>query len=161
MHRHIDELVANPPRHFAHPHEVLADDDLSIPDKRRILESWKLDAQRLAESTAENMSGGEETDLREVSKTLVELKAMEEVPEVQQRERRRARRANSPGVSKGMTTGAILGAAGALVGAAAGLFSFVAASGSWMLPVSVVLVGAVLGALGGGTVATIVRAAKA
>src|SRR5215475_13024454 len=76
----IEDMVAYPHRHFNNPVEVLQDNDLTNDEKRRILESWKLDAQRLAESTAENMTGGEESDLREVSKTLVQLGEMRAPP---------------------------------------------------------------------------------
>lgn len=108
MNTHVDDLVAYPHRHFRRPDEVLAEPALSIDDKRRILESWKLDAQRLAESTAENMSGGEETDLREVSKVLVQLKTMEEPPVVRQRK-------DFAGLGAGMPLGALLGAGAGLV----------------------------------------------
>jgi hypothetical protein len=78
MDRWIDDFITNPQHHFHAPAEVLADSSLSNDEKRRILESWQLDAQRLAESTAENMSGGEESDLEEVSKSLLELKSLED-----------------------------------------------------------------------------------
>ena len=92
MERQIDDLVANPHRHFNSPVEVLKDDEISTADKRRILESWKLDASRLAESTAENMSGGEESELREVSKTLLQLDEMKDTPTVVTRAEPRARK---------------------------------------------------------------------
>ncbi len=69
----VDELVLDPRKWFDVPEEVLSDRRLSFADKKRILESWQLDAARLAESTGENMTGGEETNLREVSRVLVEL----------------------------------------------------------------------------------------
>ena len=80
MNTHVDELIVYPQRHFTSPDDVLTEPTLTVDQKRRILESWKLDAQRLAESTAENMTGGEETDLREVSKVLIQLKTMEDPP---------------------------------------------------------------------------------
>ncbi len=112
MSTHVDELAFAPKRHFDRPEDVLADDKLTYGDKRRILESWKHDAQRLAESTAENMTGGEETDLREVSRVLVELKATTAPPEAIQ-EGQTAR------IVSGMTIGALLGAAVGLVATAA------------------------------------------
>lgn len=112
MSTHVDELVFQPKKHFSRPEEVIEDQSLSHKDKLRILESWKLDEHQLAESTAENMTGGEDTNLRAVSRALVQLKAMETPPEaIQPREPR-------PIVS-GMTIGALLGAAGGLVAAAA------------------------------------------
>ena len=108
MNTHVEDLIASPNRHFGHPIDVLNEPSLSTDDKRRILESWKLDAQRLAESTAENMSGGEETDLRDVSKVLVKLKSMEDMPVAHQRK-------TSTGVGAGMAAGALLGAGAGLV----------------------------------------------
>ncbi|HVY88716.1 MAG TPA: hypothetical protein VG942_07600 [Hyphomonadaceae bacterium] len=109
MNTHVEDLIAYPHRHFKHPHDVLDEPTLSIEEKRLILESWKLDAQRLAESTAENMSGGEESDLRDVSKVLVELKQMEDTPQAIQRSH------PSPGVGTGMGIGALVGAGAGLV----------------------------------------------
>ena len=80
MNTHVDELVMQPTRHFDNPGEVLTYPGLKHKDRLRILESWKLDAQRLAESTAENMSGGEKTNLRDVSRALMHLKSMEHLP---------------------------------------------------------------------------------
>jgi hypothetical protein len=110
MQTHIDELIANPHRHFHHPSEVLSEPTLTKDEKRRILESWKLDAQRLAESTAENMSGGEESDLRDVSKTLVELDAIEDPPIVTQ-----PSRSNMSGVGTAMVLGGVIGAGAGLL----------------------------------------------
>jgi hypothetical protein len=112
MSTHVDELVFAPKRHFDRPEDVLEDQKLSNGDKRRILESWKQDSQRLAESTAENMTGGEETDLRDVSRVLVELKAMTVPPEAIQA-------AQAKRVVSGMTFGALIGAGVGLVATAA------------------------------------------
>mgnify|MGYP003434024888 FL=1 len=113
MSTHVEELIANPHRHFDHPTEVLDEPGLSVDEKRRILESWKLDAQRLAESTAENMSGGEESDLRDVSKVLVQLKEIERAPQVTQHVRQ-----NTSGLGRGLVFGALIGAAAGLMIAA-------------------------------------------
>jgi hypothetical protein len=110
MQTHIDELVSNPQRHFDHPSDVLSEPTLTMEEKRRILESWKQDAQRLAESTAENMSGGEESDLRDVSKVLVELNAIEEAPVITQ-----PTRGNMSGVGTAMTLGGVIGAGAGLL----------------------------------------------
>lgn len=112
MSTHVDELVFAPKRHFDRPEDVLGDDKLTYGEKRRILESWKHDSQRLAESTAENMTGGEETDLREVSRVLVELKAMTVAPEAIQPNQ-------TTRVVSGMTIGGLLGAGVGLVVTAA------------------------------------------
>ncbi len=112
MSTHVDELVFAPKQHFDRPEDVLDDSSLKYSDKLRILESWKHDEQQLAESTAENMTGGKETALREVSRALVHLKAMDMPPEVIQE-------SQTSHVASGMTIGALLGAAVGLVATAA------------------------------------------
>jgi hypothetical protein len=134
MQAHVDELVANPQRHFDHPVDVLNEPTLSSDDKRRILESWKLDAQRLAESTAENMSGGEESDLRDVSKVLVQLNEMDKSPPVVTQ----PDRSNTKGVGTGM-------AVGALVGAGAGLVIVAVTAPSVAIVAQATVVGLILG----------------
>lgn len=108
MNTHVEDLIAYPQRYFKRPDEVLVEPKLTNDEKRRILESWQLDAQRLAESTAENMSGGEETDLREVSKVLIQLKSMDEMPTARQTK-------ESSGVGMGMAVGTLVGAGAGLV----------------------------------------------
>lgn len=135
MNTHVDDLISHPQRHFGRPEEVLNEPTLSVDEKRRILESWKLDAQRLAESTAENMSGGEETDLRDVSKVLVQLKSMEEIPVARQPKQ-------GSDVGAGMATGA-------LVGAGAGLVISAVTVPSIMLVAQVALVGLIVGGVAG------------
>jgi hypothetical protein len=114
MNTHVEDLISNPNRHFSHPVDVLNEPTLSVDEKRRILESWKLDAQRLAESTAENMSGGEETDLRDVSKVLVQLNEMEKAPVATQPEPRIVTM-DTRGVGTGMGVGALVGAGAGLL----------------------------------------------
>lgn len=106
MSPHVEDLIAHPKRYFDDPRKVLLDERLSAGEKQQILESWKLDAQRLSESTGENMSGGEESDLREVSKVLLELKSVEIVQIT------RPKRSHIPG---GLLIGAVLGAGAGLV----------------------------------------------
>jgi hypothetical protein len=110
MNTHVEDLIANPHRHFGHPADVLKEPTLSADEKRRILESWKLDAQRLAESTAENMTGGEETDLRDVAKVLVELNEMDKAPVISQ-----PLRPNAGGVGAGLLLGGVIGAGAGLL----------------------------------------------
>jgi len=144
MNTHVDDLIANPTRHFDHPVDVLNEDTLTNDDKRRILESWKLDAQRLAESTSENMSGGEETDLRDVAKVLVQLKGMDETPVARQPDRSSTR-----GVGAGMTLGAVVGAGAGLL-----INTFTVAS------LAVVAQAAVVGVIIGGVGATLRNAVR-
>ena len=134
MNMNVEELIAHPQRYFDRPDEVLQEPTLTVDEKRRILESWKLDAQRLAESTAENMSGGEETNLRDVSKVLVQLKSMENIPVAHQQKA-------STGVGTGM-------AAGALLGAGAGLVISAVTVPSILLVAQASIVGLILGGVG-------------
>jgi len=136
MDRHIDELVMQPTRHFDNPGDVLTYPGLKHKDRLRILESWKLDAQRLAESTAENMSGGEETNLREVSQALVQLKSMETPPVAIQRPEARP-------VAAGMAIGGLLGAGAGLVATAA------TPTGSLALIAQTSVVGMIMGGIAG------------
>lgn len=71
----VDAAVLDPTRYFERPNAVLEDARLDPAQKRRILESWALDAQRLAESEAENMPGRvtERTFLREAKLALLAL----------------------------------------------------------------------------------------
>ena len=71
----IEDLVADPQGHFETPAAVVADSNLSVHLKQKILESWKDEASHMAESAGENMAGGEPDRLREVSQALLELNA--------------------------------------------------------------------------------------
>ena len=125
----VEDLISHPTRYFSNPREVLLDQNLTHSDKRKILESWKLDASRLSESTAENMTGGEQEDLRDVSKVLLELKQVE-MPVVAVRQ--------SSSVPAGM-------ALGALLGAGAGLVAVAAAGPSLVLVAQTTVAGLILG----------------
>jgi hypothetical protein len=147
MERQIDDLVANPNRHFSSPGEVLDAEEISNDDKRRILESWKLDASRLAESTAENMSGGEESELREVSKTLLQLDEMRDKPAVVTRGEPRHRSGVGMGLGIGAGIGLVIGIGVVIAYPAAGVFP-------------VLLEAAAIGAVVGGVTAAIRAAVK-
>lgn len=129
----VEDLIAHPTRYFGDPREVLSDDRLTLGEKRKVLESWKLDASRLAESTAENMSGGEESDLREVSKVLLELKAVE-IPAVALRKRA------SIGTSLAL---------GALLGAGAGLVALAITGASLVIVAQTTVAGLIVGGVAG------------
>ncbi len=148
MERQIDEIISSPQHFFTRPEDVLREDEFSNDEKRRILESWKLDASRLADSTSENMSGGEESHLREISKSLLELKAMDAAPSVAKRPATRRR--------KGVGLGAAVGAA---IGLAAGLALMVAYPALGAIPALLETV--VIGALAGGLSAALRSAVRA
>jgi hypothetical protein len=56
------------------PQEIVDTDKLSLDEKIELLEMWQLDAERLADSEAEGMGGGEPPRLREVTQALDELR---------------------------------------------------------------------------------------
>jgi len=71
----IDDAVMDPTRYFSRPAEVLDDARLSRDDKRRILQSWALDAELISEAESENMLGreGARSYLREARLALLKL----------------------------------------------------------------------------------------
>ncbi|MBI1359972.1 MAG: hypothetical protein GC155_06760 [Alphaproteobacteria bacterium] len=148
MQAQIDEIISSPRQYFTRPDDVLREDDLTNEEKRRILESWKLDESRLADSTSENMSGGEESHLREISKSLLQLKAMDKTPDVVRRPAPRPR--------KGIGLGTGVGAA---IGLAAGLVLLVAYPGLAAFPILIETIA--IGALAGGLSAALRSIARA
>jgi hypothetical protein len=69
----IDTIIKDPGKYFTSPREVVSDRELSIEGKRRILDSWAVDAQLLAVAEEENMGGQDRPGLREVKLALLEL----------------------------------------------------------------------------------------
>jgi len=69
----LEQAILSPSTVFDAPAEVLSAAGLSDDERRKILDQWKLDAQRLEESANENMDGGERSHLSEVSKALSAL----------------------------------------------------------------------------------------
>jgi hypothetical protein len=69
----VESAISDPTRHYARPMDVVHDESLEPKDKRRILESWKKDAELLSTAQDENMSGGERPQLQDVSLALTEL----------------------------------------------------------------------------------------
>lgn len=76
----IDKAVAQPWTVYRTPEEVLADGSLDDSQKRRILESWQLDARELAVAEEENMGGGESSPLDRVLQALATLPSEDERP---------------------------------------------------------------------------------
>ena len=74
----IETIIKDPVKHFRAPREVVSDPAFTRDEKRRILDSWALDAQLLAVAEEENMSGGDRPGLREVKLALLELENMKE-----------------------------------------------------------------------------------
>lgn len=69
----VENAIADPTRFYAAPMDVVHDDELDTDQKRRILESWKKDAELLSTAQDENMAGGERPQLQDVSLALSEL----------------------------------------------------------------------------------------
>ncbi len=69
----IETIIKDPVKYFRAPREVVAADRFTLEEKRRILESWALDAQLLSVAEEENMSGQDRPGLRDVKLALLEL----------------------------------------------------------------------------------------
>jgi hypothetical protein len=69
----IESIIKDPGKHFRAPREVVCDRQFTSEEKRKILDSWALDAQLLAVAEEENMGGGDRPGLREVKLALLEL----------------------------------------------------------------------------------------
>jgi len=69
----IDAIIKDPLKHFATPRDVVSDQRFNSEEKRRILESWALDAQLLSQAEDENMPGQDRPQLREVRLAMLEL----------------------------------------------------------------------------------------
>jgi hypothetical protein len=69
----IEAIIKDPVKHFRAPRDVVTDTSLSRDEKRRILDSWALDAQLLSVAEEENMAGQDRPGLREVKLALLEL----------------------------------------------------------------------------------------
>jgi len=69
----IEAILKDPAKHYRAPREVVADARLTHDEKRRILESWAVDAQLITVADEENMTGPERPHLRDVKLALLEL----------------------------------------------------------------------------------------
>lgn len=69
----IETIIKDPVKHFRSPREVVSNLNFTLEEKRRILDSWALDAQLLSVAEEENMGGKDRPGLREVKLALLEL----------------------------------------------------------------------------------------
>jgi hypothetical protein len=71
----LEHLVKDPWDHFVAPMDVVTDKRFTRDEKRKILESWALDAELLSKAEAENMAGqpGDRPRLQAVKLALLEL----------------------------------------------------------------------------------------
>jgi len=72
----VEAILKCPDKFFAAPREVVADGRFTTDEKRRILESWALDAQLLAVAEEENMGGKDRPGLRDVKLAQLELEKL-------------------------------------------------------------------------------------
>lgn len=72
----LEEVVKDPALHFRAPRDVVADEAYTPDEKRRILESWAVDAELLTVADEENMGGEDRPNLREVKLALLELERL-------------------------------------------------------------------------------------
>lgn len=74
----IEMIVRDPADHFASPHEVVTAAGFTREEKRRILDSWAVDAQLLSVAEEENMPGTDRPRLHDVKLALLELEKLPE-----------------------------------------------------------------------------------
>ena len=72
----VEAILKCPDKFFAAPREVVADGRFTTDEKRRILESWAVDAQLLAVAEEENMGGRDRPGLRDVKLAQLELEKL-------------------------------------------------------------------------------------
>jgi hypothetical protein len=70
----VENAISDPTRRYACP--IVNDESLDSEEKRKILESWKKDAELLSTAQAENMAGGERAQLQDVNLALNELDSL-------------------------------------------------------------------------------------
>jgi hypothetical protein len=69
----VSDAIGDPSKEYRHPMEVVRDSQLDTEEKRRILESWRKDAELLSRAQDENMAGGERPQLQDVVLAIQEL----------------------------------------------------------------------------------------
>ncbi len=69
----IETIIKDPMKHFSSPRDVVTDPRFTREEKRRVLDSWAVDAQLLEVAEEENMAGEDRPGLREVKLAQLEL----------------------------------------------------------------------------------------
>jgi hypothetical protein len=69
----FEHALKDPASEFDSPEAVVADERLTVDQKKAILEQWKQDARQLEKAAAENMADGEPNMLHRVSEALSRL----------------------------------------------------------------------------------------
>lgn len=69
----LEHALADPSSEFESPEAVLARSELTLEQKKAILERWRQDAELLQQAESENMAGGEPSMLARVQQALNQL----------------------------------------------------------------------------------------
>lgn len=69
----LEHALADPSSEFESPEAVLARSELTLEQKKAILERWRQDAELLQQAEGENMAGGEPSMLARVQQALNQL----------------------------------------------------------------------------------------
>ncbi|MDX1706651.1 hypothetical protein [Pseudidiomarina sp.] len=69
----LQDILTDPSAAYDKPEDVLNDNDLSVSEKRKVLDQWEFDARELQVATEENMPGPEECYLEDILKAKKKL----------------------------------------------------------------------------------------
>ncbi|MEQ8407409.1 MAG: hypothetical protein RKH07_03945 [Gammaproteobacteria bacterium] len=69
----VKSYIANAAANFSTPDEVVDHTELSVAQKRKILQSWQVDEEELVRATEENMGKSESNRLSQVVDALKRL----------------------------------------------------------------------------------------
>ena len=70
----LEQLIKLPSKHFDKPDDVVAHPELSLTEKTKILESWRIDEMELLVAAEENMQGDGQDGLSAVNNALDKIK---------------------------------------------------------------------------------------
>ena len=77
-----ERVISDPRSYFEAPQDVVTDTILTPEEKRKVLESWQVDALELQEAENENMGGGESAQLQDVTNALRRLSELGDKPAI-------------------------------------------------------------------------------
>ena len=78
MSNYAETRVANPDDYFEMPQHVMFASKLTLEEKRKVLNSLKLDAVLVSKAASENMTGGRVPSLKPIVDALTELDRREQ-----------------------------------------------------------------------------------
>lgn len=70
----LQDILIDPSAAYDSPEDVVNDNDLSVSEKRKVLDQWEFDARELLVATEENMPGPKECHLEDILKAKDKLK---------------------------------------------------------------------------------------